>query len=91
LKEVKMIDRMARAMGSRQKRRSLTSLRKEFASCGYHLDHVDDAKIEAELKRSGHSIVSPSLGAKSIFLMARRLSKRGKSTSRGGRSGRDGG
>ena len=85
-----MIDRVTRAMGSRQRRRSLTSLRKEFANCGYHLDHDDDSRIEAELKRSGHSVASPSLNAKSIFLIARRLSKRGKSTVQKERSYLDG-
>ena len=84
-----MIDRVTKAMGSRQRRRSLTSLRKEFANCGYHLDHVDDSRIEAELKRGGHSVASPSLNAKSIFLIARRLSKRGKSAVQKRSSGQD--
>jgi hypothetical protein len=65
-------------------------LRKEFADCGYHLDHIDDSGIEAELKRGGHSIASPSLSAKSIFLIARRLSKRGESSRRKGRKDRHG-
>lgn len=85
-----MIGRVTRAIGSRQRRRSLTALRKEFADCGYQFDHIDDSGIEAELKRSGHSIASPSLSAKSIFLIARRLSKRGKSRPRKGRKDRHG-
>ena len=76
-----MIGRVTTTMRSRQRRRSLASLRKQFASCGYDLDHVDDSGIEAELERSGHSVASPSLNAKSIFLIARRLSRIGKGTS----------
>lgn len=58
-----------------RKRRALDSVRRQFESCGYTLDDLTDAELEATITRGAGEIekVTP-LTAKTIYWTLRRLS-----------------
>jgi hypothetical protein len=58
---------------ARRRRRALLSIRREFARCGYPLDGVADAEIEASLPPGTVEDPATRLGAKTISRALRRL------------------
>ena len=58
--------RLRRVMAARRRRRALLTIRREFARCGYPLDRLDDAEIEASLPPETFDDPASRLGAKAI-------------------------
>lgn len=61
-----MFKRLRRVMAARRRRRALLKIRREFARCGYPLDRLDDAEIEASLLPETFNDPASRLGAKAI-------------------------
>ena len=61
-----MFKRLRRVMAARRRRRALLTIRREFARCGYPLDRLDDAEIEASLPPETFNDPASRLGAKVI-------------------------
>ena len=58
----------------RRGRRRLARIRREFAKCGYPLDHLEDSTIEDALTRGGEcGLKEVPLTAKTIYFALRRL------------------
>jgi hypothetical protein len=62
-----------RMLAERRRRRSLLIIRREFAKCGYPLDGLADADIEASLHPTTVEDPAYRLGAKTINRALRRL------------------
>lgn len=60
-----------------RRRRQLVQIRREFEICGYPLEHLDDAGIEAALTGGKCRIEEIPLSAKAIYFALRRLSNGG--------------
>jgi hypothetical protein len=58
--------RLRRVMAARRRRRTLLTIRREFARSGYSLDRLDDAEIEASLPPETFDDPASRLGAKAI-------------------------
>ena len=68
-----MLKRFRWMLAERRRRRSLLIIRREFAKCGYPLDGLADAEIEASLPPWTVEDPSYRLGAKTISRAVRRL------------------
>ena len=68
-----MLKRFRRMLAERRRRRSLLIIRREFAKCGYPLDGLVDAEIEASLPPAAVEDPAYRLGAKMISRAVRRL------------------
>jgi hypothetical protein len=64
-------------LAARRRRRALEKIRREFARCGYPLDGVADAELEASLPPGTCETPPVHLGAKTISRALRRLPVRG--------------
>ena len=56
-----------------RRRRRLDRIRREFAKCGYPLDHLDDSGVEDLLTGGEGRIEDVPLTAKTIYFALRRL------------------
>lgn len=61
-----MFKRLRRVMAARRRRRAFLTIRREFAKCGYPLDRLADAEIEASLPPETFDDPASRLGAKAI-------------------------
>ena len=61
-----MLKRLRRVMAARRRRRTLMTIRREFARSGYPLDALADAEIEASLPPETFEDPASRLGAKTI-------------------------
>ena len=61
-----MFKRLSRVMAARRRRRTLMTIRREFERCGYPLDALADAEIEASLPPETFEDPASRLGAKTI-------------------------
>ena len=68
-----MLKRFRLMLAARRRRRSMLTIRKEFARCGYPLDGLADAEIEASLPPETVADPASRLGAKTISRALRRL------------------
>ena len=68
-----MLKRFRLMLAARRRRRSMLTIRQEFARCGYPLDGVADAEIEASLPPETVEDPASRLGAKTISRALRRL------------------
>lgn len=70
-----MVKAILANLESWRRRRRIASIRREFARCGFPVEHVGDSAMEAALTRGERPLADVTLNAKSIYLAARRLSK----------------
>lgn len=70
---VQMVKRIINFWEARRRRRAFAAVRREFRKSGVGLDGVSNAELEDEIHRSGQTVEDAALGAKAIYLMARRL------------------
>ena len=68
-----LIVKFHQMLAARRRRRALEKIRREFARCGYPLDGVADAEIEASLPPGTCEAPPVHLGAKTISRALRRL------------------
>ena len=69
-----MFTKFHHMLAARRRRRALLKIRGEFARCGYPLDGLADADIEASLPPGMCETPPDYLGAKTISRALRRLS-----------------
>lgn len=70
-----MVKAIRRIVKRWRRRRRLAQIRREFENCGYPLEHLDDAGIEAALTGGKCRIEEIPLSAKTIYFALLRLSK----------------
>lgn len=70
-----MLANLYRRLVVRKRRRALSNIRREFKKCGYPLDRMGDAQVEAALTRGKSEIFNVVLNAKIMNHALRRLSK----------------
>lgn len=70
-----MVKAIAANLEAWRRRRRIASIRREFARCGFPVEHVGDSAMEAALTRGERPLADVTLNAKSIYLAARRLSR----------------
>ncbi len=68
-----MYRRLCQMLAARRRRRALVKIRGEFARCGYPLQGVSDAEIEAALPAGTCDAPPDYLGAKMVSRAVRRL------------------
>lgn len=71
-----MFKRFRLMLAARWRRRALLTIRREFAKCGYPLDGLADAEIEASLPPEIVADPTSRLGAKTINRAVRRFASR---------------
>lgn len=68
-----MFKAIRRAAKRWQRRRRLNEIRREFAQCGYPLDHLKDAEVEVVVTDGAYRIEEARLSAKMMYFALRRL------------------
>lgn len=72
-----MFEKIRQRLDKLRRRRRLIRIRREFARCGYPLDHLDDSGVENALTGGECRIEEVPLTAKTIYFALRRLSPSG--------------
>jgi hypothetical protein len=73
-----VLTKIRQKLAARRRRHAFSKIRREFARCGYSLDGLADAEIEASLPPGTCEAPPDHLGAKTISRAIGRLSIRGK-------------
>ena len=73
-----MFEGVKRKIAEWRRKRRLKRIRREFARCGYPLDHLDDSGVAAALTGGKTRIEEVPLTAKTIYFALRRLTAAGE-------------